>query len=110
MFPLMTCQSCGIENLPTASRCDCGHILGSAARPGSRAEVGIKPVGVITTVTRLLFVAPLAGAAYGGVYFLIFWDTQKSAPQQAALAGYVLACAVIPYCLARAFAGITGKR
>ena len=106
----MTCEACGIENPSSATRCDCGHMLGTLAKRGAPAEVGVSPAGFITTVTRVVFVAPLAGAVYAGQYLFANWDAQKSAPQQAALAGYVLACTIIPYCFARAFAGITGKR
>lgn len=90
--------------------CDCGYDFALKVRPGTRAEVGINPVGIVTTATRVLFVAPFAGAIYGAQYFILNWGAQTSAVQQCALAGYALVCAVVPYCMARAFAGMTGKR
>lgn len=104
----MTCESCGIENPTSAAKCDCGHVLGEPKR--YRAEIDKQPLGIVTTVTRVVFIAPFLGSMYGAQYFYANWNVQTSAPQQAALAGYVLACAVLPYCFARAFAGMTGKR
>lgn len=64
---------------------------------------------IISAFIRIVWVFPLLGAAYSSVYFLSSWDAQKSAPQQAALAGYSIALAVLPYCLARAITSIIGK-
>jgi hypothetical protein len=109
IYPLMTCSSCGIENVPSAQRCDCGNALSSAARSGP--EIMFDTFKVCTDVVcRLIFVFSMGGALYAGFDLWQNWDAQKSAPQQAALAGYVLAWAVIPYCFARSFAGMSGRR
>ena len=61
---------------------------------------------LLEILRRLVFVLPLACATFAAYDVYTKRDTQKSAPQQAALAGYVLAWTVIPYCFARAFSEI----
>ena len=59
---------------------------------------------------RFVWLAPLLGKLWSLARKLASnLDSQKSAPQQAALAGFALALAVIPYCLARAVSGLAGK-
>jgi hypothetical protein len=102
----MKCSVCSLENPPLAQRCDCGYPLA-----GSAPFVQVTPPIVNTNggMIRFVWVAPLLGALAAGADLLASWDSAKSAPQQAALAGFVLACAVIPYCFARAVVGLAGK-
>jgi hypothetical protein len=65
---------------------------------------------LVSLFGRLIFAASMFCAIYAAYDLYSNWDAQKSAPQQAALAGYVLGCAIIPYCFARAFSGAFGKR
>lgn len=58
---------------------------------------------------RLTWAASLLCAAFAMLDFVTGWSVQQGAPQQAALAAYTMAWAVIPYCLARAFASVVGK-
>ena len=63
----------------------------------------------VSVLIRLVWVAPLAGAAYSTLNLMSNWESAKTAPEQAAVAGYALACTVLPYCFARAITGIVGK-
>jgi hypothetical protein len=83
----------------------------TAATDRSGVQVLLQTLRVLLDVLRrLIFTLPMFGASYAAVYMFTNWDAQKTAPQQAALAGYVLAWTIIPYCFARAFSGIAGKR
>jgi hypothetical protein len=102
----MTCESCGIENPASAQTCDCGHVLG---RPAQLVRPRILIQEIMAPIRRAVFLLPLLGATFAAFDLYSNWDAQKGAPQQAALAGYVLAWAVIPYCFARALAGLLSK-
>ena len=133
----MQCSSCGLENLPTARQCDCGAPLGGGVQqftasahlsplPPPLPAAGLVPHGVTMqyaphvvqvpysavqpwNAIRLVWLLPMFGALVAGADFAVSWGAQKSAPQQAALAGFALACVVIPYCFARALMELTGK-
>jgi ABC-type transport system involved in cytochrome c biogenesis permease subunit len=104
----MTCEACGIENPASAKRCDCGHVLGVGVIMKTHEQTAL--MRGLDVISRLLFLLPLASAAWACFYLSVNWDAQKGAPQQAALAAYTLAWAVIPYCFAGAFAGLAGRR
>ncbi|MGA2880579.1 MAG: hypothetical protein ABSG13_16650 [Bryobacteraceae bacterium] len=63
----------------------------------------------ISALIRVVWSGALLCALYAVVDFRTSWSAQTGAPQQAALAAYELAWAVIPYCLARSFAAVVGK-
>ena len=51
---------------------------------------------------KFLFGLAIAGALLGGLVLVGGLVLSNGAPQEAAVAGVALACAVLPYCLARA--------
>jgi len=102
----MKCPSCGLENPPSAMKCDCGYPLGIAAQPTQTIHTSSAPR---SSAIRIIWLIPLLAALFAAADFAFNWDAQKSAPQQAALAGFALVCTVIPYCLARAVVGLSGK-
>jgi hypothetical protein len=101
----LKCPTCNLENPPTAETCDCGSRLSGRTQ---QVQVIPSPVPGIGAI-RLVWLLPLLGSVVAGAEIFLSWDSAKSAPQQAALAGMVLAWAVIPYCFARAVIGLTGK-
>jgi hypothetical protein len=105
----MICLSCGLENPSSALRCDCGRLLETPKRSGPQVALDRLSIA-LDVIRRLIYLLPLFGAIYGANNLFTNWDAQKTAPQQAALAGYALAWAVIPYCFARAFSGISSAR
>lgn len=56
---------------------------------------------------KLLFVFAIAGALLGAAILLGGLLLSNGAPQEAAVAGIAVACAIIPYCVARAVHGIS---
>ena len=100
----MRCPSCKIENPPTAKRCDCGYDLTSIHTVVHTAE-SKRASGIAQAV----WVLPIIGALAATFELATNWDAQQSAPQQAALAGFALCLVIIPYCLARAIAGLMGE-
>ncbi len=52
----------------------------------------------------------MAGSGVGLLMLFFTWTRAESAPQEAAGAAIAAACAVIPYCFARAFAEINSKK
>jgi hypothetical protein len=100
----MKCESCGIENVATVQ---------SPADSNAKSGPGVMFHTIIVLVDllrRLVFFLPILGSAYAAFDLWSNWEAQRGAPQQAALAGYVLACAIVPYCFARAFSGLTERR
>jgi hypothetical protein len=63
----------------------------------------------ISGLIRVVWICPLLGAGFSIVNLATNWDAQKSAPQQAAFAGFVTAWTVLPYCFARAVTAILGR-
>lgn len=103
----MKCLACGLENPPSAARCDCGNPITKQVQVVPSASMSAPPRS--KSAIRFVWLAPLLGALVASAELASNWDSQKSAPQQAALAGFALALAVIPYCLARAVSGLAGK-
>lgn len=101
----MKCPSCGLENPPSSKTCDCGYALA-----GGESIVRVTPIATPAAgAVRLVWLLPLLGTVAAGLQMYLGWDSAKSAPQQAALAGFALAWAVIPCCFARAVMGLAGK-
>lgn len=112
----MKCGACGLENPPSAKVCDCGYPFDGAVpfvqMAATRWSLTPGPPRVLHAgmgALRFVWLLPLFGAIAGGADIVLSWDSAKSAPQQTALAGFVLACAIIPYCFARAVIGLAGK-
>ena len=106
----MKCPNCGLENPQSALRCDCGQTFGRESIPPQiqMAEIR-KAVASSDGSPRAIWVLPLLGALIGGAELAANWSSADSAPKEAALERLALACAVIPYCLARALAGLLRK-
>jgi hypothetical protein len=105
----MKCPNCKLENLPGAHHCDCGHsfVNRSSLSPGAGGPSGMSRF--ISGLIRVVWICPLLGAGFSIVNLATNWDAQKSAPQQAAFAGFVTAWTVLPYCFARAVTAILGR-
>ena len=54
------------------------------------------------TMIKVLWVFTLLGSLLGGLFGVLGLLTAHGAPQEAAAAAIAVACAVIPYCFARA--------
>jgi hypothetical protein len=95
----------GLENVPSAQKCDCGYSFADGIQmvPGTQSP---KPSN---RAFRSVWLLPFLGAITAGAEMYLNWDMAKSAPQQAALAGIALAWVVIAYCFARAVMGLAGK-
>jgi drug/metabolite transporter (DMT)-like permease len=51
---------------------------------------------------RFWWILAELGAIVGGAILILFFPFASSAPQEASIAALAIACAVIPYCMARA--------
>lgn len=116
-----TCPACGVANQDSASHCDCGAALvaGLAARPPRAASAAprehereSRDAGDLLVVIGRLLWAGVGGASLFAAF--TYWTarastTDMSAPQVAALAAEALVIAVLPYCLARAWDGLTRR-
>lgn len=60
-------------------------------------------------MNRIFWILTILGTILGGAIALLGVMNAKGAPQEAAAAAVGVACAVIPYCLARAVSEITKK-
>lgn len=72
---------------------------GTHARSGNQCSKGIKLAKLMWVITIIMSIIG-AVVSFGGMMMA------KSAPQEAAAAAMGLSCAVIPYCIARAFTEI----
>lgn len=95
----MKCSGCGLENPPSASRCDCGQKLGAVPSVQEPRRGAV----------RIVWLLPLLGSFAAGIDLVNGLTVATGAPQQAAAAGIALALVVIPYCLARAVMGLAGR-
>jgi hypothetical protein len=57
-------------------------------------------------VAKFFWVVTIIMSLFGGLFAFVGIYTANGAPQEAASAAVGLACAVIPYCIARAFTEI----
>ena len=100
---VMKCAACGIVNVPTAKVCECGYsfvtFTTAAIPPRASADKESSLVSTaVSAVIRVVWIGPLLGATYSASSTSSRIGTAaKSAPQQAALAGYALAWTVLPY-------------
>lgn len=90
------CTKCGAGIDPDKRVCECAAAI---AKPQSWTSV----------ILRVLWTGPALQALFALGKLQTQWDAQKSAPQQAALAGYVLATCVLPYCFMRAITFVVGR-
>ena len=59
---------------------------------------------------KFLWVCTMLGSLIGLFFLLVVLTAAKGAPQEAAGAAIAVACAVIPYCLARAVSELERRR
>lgn len=60
-------------------------------------------------MNRIFWILTILGTLLGGAIALMGIMNAQGAPQEAAAAAVGVACAVIPYCLARAVSELTKK-
>lgn len=56
---------------------------------------------------KFFYVLTIIGAIVGALYLIGGLSLANGAPQEAAVAAIAIACAVLPYCLARALHGMS---
>jgi hypothetical protein len=71
----MKCSACGLENPPSASRCDCGRPMAARVQMVEVASAPASPES--KGAIRFVWLAPLIGAVLATAELAANWDSQK---------------------------------
>lgn len=80
--------------------------VGAANRPAT-VEENISKAGAGRVIRIICWLIVIGGVAIGGLILFAGMSQAQSAPQEAVVITLALACAILPYCLARAITEIT---
>lgn len=102
------CADCGFCNLGTFQFCSrCQALRKYPAGPATISEpMEVHVINRSGIFSKICWVVTMLGCLLGGVVIVVGFAYAQSAPQEAVVITLGLACAVIPYCFARAVSEI----